>query len=1341
MKMDFFLKSFQKSIGSHYRESYSENELNTIAQKLFEVFEQKSSDIIYIEQYYELNELLHKKEIDSILILCKSIPFFTAKIRGLFYKLDLDIKNSIHFHPSPSHEMFYIEIKDIDDFQLKKVLFELELAYHKIKKYTQDYKQLTQENSFWWTGWEEIYKDLLAWLIHKGYIWEGMIFVDNKNLSNNYILGYPEKNSDFVDWFMQIPATNTTELFATESLEPAFLSEYELFYIALINQSQRLLLVGSLNQLAQYSGLLEIPVLNKRFQQFTSKENIQSYSGLGRTVRMLFNSIPTEVLFLIPESEYSNIYGSLIEQSLKNSNFSIGLILNSNLILIVSFIRETDWREDIWKKTNEYIQLTESVQSLKTYQIFKGKFIECFQLIRVKSNQSAFPIKEVTNYIERAFISWKNAVSVQWEKKSISDMALIDFEFHLNYQVVHAPEDTIRDILLFRELKNQTIVSRIETTNDMTYFHAITRENQFPLSQWVTALLCFQLEPISENVFEWEYQGNIYHKSEFGFKKFEDNNQLYFRLNEAIAHTMKGRLSADSLSSVLVQSKLDTNGILFLKSIRDYCLQTNPEFNSSEINEILIRYVQFCEESYNYFLNKFEKGTVLDASNLKILSDQTKTIHEDKVLNAFRTVVLSIVRTNFFGLKKKDLAVYGIIRVGIDRDAIAYKIDSSIPISLPDPRPFREIFVYSSNFQGIHLRGGKVARGGLRFSDRHSDYRTEVLSLMRTQMVKNSVIVPVGSKGGFIISKNSYTKNALTVIDAYRPYIHCLLELTDNRISGQDVLFAKEAGFAYDEFDPYLVVAADKGTSHLSDVANEISLKFCFWLSDAFASGGSQGYSHKKLGITAKGALVTCARQLRKQQIDFRNEPITCIGIGDMGGDVFGNGLLESKYIQLVAAFNHSHIFIDPNPDLDISYNERKRLFSTKDSNWNFYNQELLSKGGGIYNRNEKSILISKEAKAVLGISEDQLSGVELIRAILKAPVDLLYNGGIGTYIKSELEENSKVGDPQNNETRINGKEIRAKIVSEGGNLGCTQLGRIEFDLKGGLIYTDALDNSGGVDLSDHEVNLKLFFNHLKERSLIQSVDERNQFLDQLAPWVVESVLSHNSMQSLSIDVDCIESQKYGWTNYIKTTNLLIENKILNPTTEKIPSKTNEWEKWRFSSNKIPRPALCILLGYTKMALYNLFIKLNLFHPKDFEDIYLEYFPNVLVNKYKEELFLHPLCTEILNTKIVNTFVDFMGVNSYLLFQKSNSSQSISKIIHEFNRSKIYTIYKSLSLIDAKGYESEIVDLVSFLRGVYRKKWESGTEINQIILKKLEPVLSDEIHSFIQKLVGQNLNI
>ena len=553
-----------------------------------------------------------------------------------------------------------------------------------------------------------------------------------------------------------------------------------------------------------------------------------------------------------------------------------------------------------------------------------------------------------------------------------------------------------------------------------------------------------------------------------------------------------------------------------------------------------------------------------------------------------------------------------------------------------------EIFVCSPRVEGVHLRGGKVARGGLRWSDRREDFRTEVLGLMKAQMVKNSVIVPVGSKGGFVVKQPPQNASRETLmkeaVDCYQTFLRGLLDITDNLVAGESITPPRVV--RYDADDAYLVVAADKGTATFSDIANEVAAEYNFWLGDAFASGGSIGYDHKKMGITARGAWESVKRHFRELGVDTQSQSFSVIAIGDMGGDVFGNGMLLSEHIKLVAAFNHLHIFLDPNPDPKTSYAERKRLFALPRSSWQDYNAQIISKGGGVYQRTEKSIPLSPKIQAVLGIDKTSLAPNDLIRLMLQAPVDLLWNGGIGTYVKASSETHADIRDRANDPVRVDGAQLRCKVVGEGGNLGLSQLGRIEFAQHGGILYTDAIDNSAGVDCSDHEVNIKILLQAALEEGKLTPT-KRNQLLAAMTNEVGELVLVDNYHQTQAISIENARAAPMLEEHARFIDNLEAQNK-LNRTIEYLPDPEEIAERMA-DKHGLTRPELAVIVSYSKMTLFEEIVDSSLLDDAFLMQFLVNYFPQPLRKKFLGNIIQHRLRREIIATVLTNQLINRLG--------------------------------------------------------------------------------------------------
>ncbi len=603
-----------------------------------------------------------------------------------------------------------------------------------------------------------------------------------------------------------------------------------------------------------------------------------------------------------------------------------------------------------------------------------------------------------------------------------------------------------------------------------------------------------------------------------------DPEKLGTRFNEAFLATWSGNAENDGFNRLVVSADLSWRQAMVLRAYCRFLLQAGTAFSQVYMEQVLTSNSAITATLSAIFEAQFDParpaaGRNGDLSRLrKLLSrqlDKVSSLDEDRILRRFASAIAATLRTNHYQTDNAEPHPGG-----THKPYLSLKLDSRSIADLPQPRPAFEIFVYSPRVEGVHLRMGRVARGGIRWSDRREDFRTEVLGLMKAQNVKNTLIVPVGAKGGFVPKKlplnASREDTQREGVECYRTFIRGLLDLTDNIVAGRVVPPAQVV--RRDGDDTYLVVAADKGTATFSDIANRIAAEYNFWLDDAFASGGSAGYDHKKIGITARGAWECVKRHFREIGIDTQSQNFSVAGMGDMSGDVFGNGMLQSPHIRLLAAFNHQHIFLDPDPDPAASFAERERIFALPRSTWENYNRKLISPGGGVYPRNAKSLQISTQAQAMLGLGHGTLTPQELIRAVLCMPVDLLWNGGIGTYVKASDESSRDIGDRANDGVRVNGRELRCRVVGEGGNLGFSQRGRIEYALSGGRLNTDFVDNSAGVDCSDHEVNIKILLNSLPKRAGL-SLAARNKLLVSMTEQVAALVLRDNYLQSQALSM------------------------------------------------------------------------------------------------------------------------------------------------------------------------------------------------------------------------------
>ncbi len=722
------------------------------------------------------------------------------------------------------------------------------------------------------------------------------------------------------------------------------------------------------------------------------------------------------------------------------------------------------------------------------------------------------------------------------------------------------------------------------------------------------------------------------------------------RFVETVDKLWAGALESDGLNRLVLGAGLAWREVAILRAYAKYLRQAGIAFSQEYMERALGAYPAIARLMADLFMARFDpalgeassdkRKEKIDAIEARLAAalETVATLDEDRILRRFWNALRCTLRTNYWqtGASQKEGG-------GAPKDWISFKIDSRAIDELPAPRPLVEIFVYSPRMEGIHLRGGRVARGGIRWSDRREDFRTEILGLMKTQMVKNAVIVPVGSKGGFYVKRPPVggTREQVQAegIYCYQTLIRGLLDITDNYTTSHGILPPADV-VRYDADDPYLVVAADKGTATFSDIANALADEYSFWLSDAFASGGSAGYDHKKMGITARGAWESVKRHFRELGQDIQTTPFTVTGVGDMSGDVFGNGMLLSRHIKLVAAFDHRHIFIDPMPNPATSWAERKRLFDLPRSSWMDYDKSLLSAGGGIYDRTAKSIALSAEAQQVLGIEAPSMTPVDLMRAILTAPVDLLYFGGIGTYVKASSESQADAGDRATDAIRVDADQLRASVVGEGANLGFTQRGRVEAALGGRKINTDALDNSAGVDTSDHEVNIKIATGEAITRGLLARAD-RDPLLFSMTDEVASLVLRHNYQQSqaISIAADLAGEEHDRLERFMRA---LERQGRLDRAVEFLPD-TAAMRTRAQNRQYLTRPELSVLLAYAKIDLNDEILDSDLPDDPLLEGELLRYFPTALQEKYEPAIRAHRLRREIAALQVVNSLVNRCG--------------------------------------------------------------------------------------------------
>ncbi|GAX88124.1 glutamate dehydrogenase [Lebetimonas natsushimae] len=790
-------------------------------------------------------------------------------------------------------------------------------------------------------------------------------------------------------------------------------------------------------------------------------------------------------------------------------------------------------------------------------------------------------------------------------------------------------------------------------------------------------------------------------------EKFEKNKKIFFQIiNKAI----NNEITYNCKLYFFAWLGFDLRKISLLRAFVKYQKQILFEFNENDIIKTFIKHNDIVNLIINYFLEKFSKKADYSKNESEIEQkiNKIQLLNEFKIINFFYLIIKYTLRTNYF----------------FNKESISFKIDTSkLKPFLFSIQPNIESFVYHEKFNGIHLRMSKISRGGIRYSTR-IDFREEIKDLMTAQIAKNAIIVPGGAKGGFYIFSIP-TKEEFKKI--YSLFIDALLDLVDTPDTKNLI--------KYDEKDKYFVVAADRGTANMSDIANKLAIKRGFNLKDAFASGGENGYSHKKLGITAKGALTAANRHFIELNNNIFTDKISVIGVGSMRGDVFGNGMLLNKKFLLLAAISHNEIFIDPNPNPEIAYKERKRLFA-EEKGWSDYNKNLISKGGGVFKRDEKKIIISPEIKKVFNIESDYLSGEELIKYLLKTPVDMLYFGGIGTYVKSSEENNLYISDKQNENIRVNASEIKAKVICEGANLSLTQKARYEYALNGGKIHLDSIDNSAGVNISDYEVNLKITLNTLIDKNLLTE-KEKNDILKNLTNEVIEKVLKNNYLQPLRISLDERKVYKEKLINIIEILEKNLE--IFKRENFSIP-KNSEIEIL-FYKNKPIKPLLALLLLYSKIFLKEYILK-NLKKCK-YSSLFLKnYFPIKFYNSYSEEINNHLLKNEIIATQITNDILNNHGISFISNYNEKEFNYKITAYIilndlinADKIRNEIYSLDNKINY--EKQYEIllELEEVIKFASNWLKKELENNLNPVMFITykEKLQNIFSKKYKNFKNK--------
>ncbi|MEV6807867.1 NAD-glutamate dehydrogenase [Streptomyces sp. NPDC051129] len=1065
--------------------------------------------------------------------------------------------------------------------------------------------------------------------------------------------------------------------------------------------------LGLFSSAAYTESVRRVPVIRRKVAEVLDRAGFSAHSHDGRDLLQIMETYPRDELFQTPvaelqaivtsvlylqerrrlrlylrQDEYGRYYSALVY--LPRDRYTTGVRLR-----IIDILKEelggTSVDFTAWN--------TESILSRLHFVVRVPQGTELPEL-------SDSDKERIETRLVEAARSWADAFAEALtaecgEERAAEVLRRYNHAFPEGYKADHSPRAAVADLVHLEQLSagkdfSLSLYEPVGAAPDERRFKIYQNGGTVSLSKVLPVLSRLGVEVTDERPYElrcadrttaWIYDFGLRMPKTLGGGNGDflgDDGRARFQ--DAFAATWTGKAENDGFNALVLSAGLTWRQAMVLRAYAKYLRQAGSTFSQDYMEDTLRNNVHTTRLLVSLFEARMsperqQAGVeITDAllEELEAALEQVASLDEDRILRSFLTVIKATLRTNFFQEAPG----------GEPHDYVSMKFDPQAIPDLPAPRPAYEIWVYSPRVEGVHLRFGKVARGGLRWSDRREDFRTEILGLVKAQMVKNTVIVPVGAKGGFVakqlpdpgVDRDAWLAEGIA---SYRTFISALLDITDNMVAGEVV--PPQDVVRHDGDDTYLVVAADKGTATFSDIANDVADTYRFWLGDAFASGGSAGYDHKGMGITARGAWESVKRHFRELGVDTQSEDFTVVGIGDMSGDVFGNGMLLSEHIRLVAAFDHRHIFIDPTPDAATSYAERRRLFELPRSSWADYDTRLLSTGGGIFPRSAKSITLNAHIRQALGIEEkiSKMTPADLMKTILKAPVDLLWNGGIGTYVKASTESNADVGDKANDAIRVDGRDLRAKVVGEGGNLGLTQLGRIEFALLGGKINTDAIDNSAGVDTSDHEVNIKILLNGLVADGDM-TVKQRNKLLAEMTDEVGALVLRNNYAQNTALANALFQAKDmlHAQQRFLRH---LVREGHLDRALEFLPTDRQIRERLA-QSQGLTSPETAVVLAYTKITVAE-----ELLHTSLPDDPYLRgllhaYFPAPLRERFADAIDNHPLRREITTTVLVNDTVN-TGGTTYLHRLREETGASLEEIVRAQTAAR--AIFSSAPVWDA----------------------------------------------------------
>ena len=1041
------------------------------------------------------------------------------------------------------------------------------------------------------------------------------------------------------------------------------------------NVSGELRIIGLYTSIAYNTSPKHIPVLRHKATRVMAMSKLGPSSHAGKVLQNILDTLPRDDLFQACCDELLEIAMGIfhMQERRKIRMFArrdlYGRFI-SCLVYVPKELFNTQLRSEIQKVLIEkFSALESSFSTLFTDSVLARIH---FMLKINPLEKREYDFKEIEKKIISVGRNWvddlkEGLFDAFGEETSNKLIAVYQDAFPAGYREQFSARTALADIKHIQNLSEKMPMTMnfyrpVGEIADRLRLKIYNFDETIALSDVVPILENLGLRVISERpyVLKLKNNSNVW-INEFGMlysnSEFLNVDQVKDYYQDAFQATWFHLAENDGFNQLVLGASLNWREVSVLRAYAKYFKQVKFTFsqyyieaalnNNHEITKSLVElfHVRMSAKKNS---NRLQQASEIKAKIL-ISLDDVANLDEDKIIRYYISIIEATLRTNFYQLDNNSQV----------KKYISFKFNPTLIPDMPLPKPMFEIFVYSPQFEGVHLRAGKVARGGLRWSDRREDFRTEVLGLMKAQQVKNSVIVPNGAKGGFF-PKNMPVNGSREEIIAegiacYQNFIRGLLDITDNY--DDEKIIKPENVYCFDEDDPYLVVAADKGTATFSDIANEIASSYGFWLNDAFASGGSIGYDHKKMGITAKGAWESVKRHFRELGQNIQESSFSVVGIGDMAGDVFGNGMLLSEHIKLNGAFNHLHIFIDPEPEVDLSYKERKRLFELPRSSWTDYNEKLISKGGGVFSRTAKSIKLTPEIQKLFDLNQELIEPNDLIIAMLKSRVDLLWSGGIGTFIKSNSESNEDADDRTNDPIRVNAGELRCKVIGEGGNLGLTQLARIDYAMNGGLVYTDFIDNSAGVDCSDNEVNIKILLNAVVANGDMTS-KQRNDLLASMTEEVGRIVLKDNYQQTQAISLAALQALRnielHGrYINYLERSGKLDRN------LEFIPDEKSLMER-KLSGHGLLRPGIAVLLCYSKIIINEQILSSEVPEDPYLASILVDSFPKPLRKKYAYAMPDHKLSREIIATKLSNIIVNEMGFTFVYRLQDETGAQTSS---------------------------------------------------------------------------------